>query len=358
MSNALLVGGAHTQTGHRSRCSARRPPTHPQLLVEKDCTAPASTRAAAAFAGTDIYVQLGRGRFYGGQRRSASGDNNDEFVLLLCEPGGGPPSVDSLGYLRNGVCEPIERYQHEQTAKPSAGGEPGVQESGSQCANNIDDDGDGLVNDAAPRSGLPEVGPQCLNDTDDDGDGAVNDGCPPIAATTSRSRGASSGPSIWPAVARGKLIDGTPIAVAGLRSTYRNELGSARGSSTSTTPDFMAIGYDSSAPPWASGVGLHLQLVLHRRPTTSGTSTRASARSGRRASIRICRLGRESGIGRVSFRSPPSVRPRPGRRLDASWKQTSRRRGSRPMTASFGYGPTYRSRCSIDKLKPPSPRAP
>jgi hypothetical protein len=55
-------------------------------------------------------------------------------VLELCEPGGGTPTVQSMGYLTNGVCEPIETYQHVQIAKPSAGGQPGVGESGGQCA--------------------------------------------------------------------------------------------------------------------------------------------------------------------------------------------------------------------------------
>jgi uncharacterized repeat protein (TIGR01451 family) len=51
-------------------------------------------------------------------------------------------------------------------------------ETGAQCVNATDDDGDGKVNDGCPANGTPETGAQCDNATDDDGDLAVNDGCP------------------------------------------------------------------------------------------------------------------------------------------------------------------------------------
>jgi hypothetical protein len=52
----------------------------------------------------------------------------------------------------------------------------GAPETGAQCENYIDDDGDGAANDGCPARGGAEHG--CLNSTDDDKDGAVNDGCP------------------------------------------------------------------------------------------------------------------------------------------------------------------------------------
>jgi hypothetical protein len=59
-------------------------------------------------------------------------------------------------------------------------------EAGGQCANNTDDDGDGVVNDGCPANGLPESGHQCFNNIDDGedwpaADGVVNDGCPAAA---------------------------------------------------------------------------------------------------------------------------------------------------------------------------------
>jgi len=78
-------------------------------------------------------------------------------------------------------------------------------ESGAECANNLDDDGDTTVNDGCPKlasdddttdtgedtagrrvnDGCPAVdtaesGADCDNDVDDDGDTTVNDGCPKV----------------------------------------------------------------------------------------------------------------------------------------------------------------------------------
>jgi len=59
------------------------------------------------------------------------------------------------------------------------------------CANAVNDDGvvgpgtpttadDNLVNDGCPAVGPAESGAQCTNNTDDDGDGFYNDGCPQV----------------------------------------------------------------------------------------------------------------------------------------------------------------------------------
>jgi hypothetical protein len=58
-------------------------------------------------------------------------------------------------------------------------------ESGADCADNVDDDGDGVVNDGCPEvGGASETGADCLNaveDNDANGfDGAINDGCPTV----------------------------------------------------------------------------------------------------------------------------------------------------------------------------------
>ena len=60
-------------------------------------------------------------------------------------------------------------------------------ETGAQCDNNVDDDGDGYVNEGCPQAGQKsEQGAQCLNNTNDDlnngvpDDNLVNDGCPAI----------------------------------------------------------------------------------------------------------------------------------------------------------------------------------
>jgi acyl-homoserine lactone acylase PvdQ len=255
-SNALLVAGAKTRTGHP--IAVFGPQTAyfmPQLLVEKDVHGPGIDARGVAFAGTDLYVELGRGRSYAFSATSAGADNVDQWVLRLCEPGGGPPTTSSMGYLHDGICVPIETFQHTQIAKPSAGGLPGVGESGAQCANALDDDGDGAVNDGCPAVGTPELLVQCLGAGDDDGDGAVNDGCPPVVGpdivlSTRVERTSHYGPL----VARGRLTDGTPIAIATLRSTYLHELDSARGFRRVNDPGFMTNGYASFRDAMGGGV--------------------------------------------------------------------------------------------------------
>jgi hypothetical protein len=54
-------------------------------------------------------------------------------------------------------------------------------ESGAECDNDVDDDGDGAVNDGCPTENNQESGAECDNDLDDDGDGGVNDGCPGLS---------------------------------------------------------------------------------------------------------------------------------------------------------------------------------
>ena len=72
-------------------------------------------------------------------------------------------------------------------------------ETGSQCANNIDDDGDGFVNDGCQRPSGQSVlqverAAECANSTDDDGDGVVNDGCPPVGDLMWLQRPSCEGP--------------------------------------------------------------------------------------------------------------------------------------------------------------------
>jgi acyl-homoserine lactone acylase PvdQ len=258
-SNGLMISGAHTRNGNP--IAVFGPQTAyfmPQLLIEKDVHGPGIDARGAAFAGTDIYVQLGRGGKYAWSATSAGGDLVDQFVLLLCEAGGGTPTTASMGYMHDGVCKPIESYQHVQIAKPSAGGlpNPTLGESGAQCDNAIDDDNDGFVNDGCPAVGVPELPiVQCADAVDDDGDGKINDGCILVpGADLVLSFRVERTEDYGPLVARGKLLDGTPIAIATLRSTYRNELGSARGFRRINDPGFMTNGYDSFRQAMGAGV--------------------------------------------------------------------------------------------------------
>ncbi len=200
MSNALLIAGDRTTM--RRPIAVFGPQTGyfiPQLLVEKDVHGPGIDARGVAFAGTDLYVQLGRGANYAWSATSAGADNIDQWVLRLCEPGEGTPTPQSMGYEHNGVCEPVESYQHTQVAKPSAGGVP--------------------------------QGPDIV-----------------LSWRVDRTQ------QYGPLVARGRLTDGTPVAIASLRTTYGSELGSASAFFHINNPGDMAGGFDSFRQIMGTGV--------------------------------------------------------------------------------------------------------
>ena len=72
MSNALLVSGAHTVSGHP--IAVMGPQTSyfsPEILMEQDIHGPGIDANGAAFAGANMYVQLGHGRDYAWSATSA-----------------------------------------------------------------------------------------------------------------------------------------------------------------------------------------------------------------------------------------------------------------------------------------------
>ncbi len=344
-SNALLLGGAHTGTD--APIAVFGPQTGyfmPQLLVEKDVHGPGIDARGVAFAGTDIYVQLGRGNSYAWSATSAGADNVDQFVLRLCEPGGGPATTSSMGYLRNGICEPIETWNHVQIAKPSAGGIPGIEEAGGQCANATDDDGDGVVNDGCPAVGTPELPLLCANATDDDFDGAINDGCPglpnpSIVLSFRVERSAHYGPL----VARGQLADGTPIAIATLRTTYGNELGSALGFKRINDPTFMTNGYASFQQAMGGGVDYTFNwFYIDSTDIGYQHSCKCPQRpAGTDPYLPVWGDGTFDWQGFIPLSAQPSaLNPSEGYLTSWNNKQAP---GFRANDRNFSYGPVYRS---------------
>ncbi|HEU4760007.1 MAG TPA: PQQ-binding-like beta-propeller repeat protein [Dehalococcoidia bacterium] len=90
-------------------------------------------------------------------------------------------------------------------------------ETGAQCDNATDDDGDGWVNEGCPQAGaLPETGKQCLNDISDEtvnnvkDDDVVNDGCPATVARWVFPPDTTEGRRIKPVA-----IYGTPVLAGG-----------------------------------------------------------------------------------------------------------------------------------------------
>lgn len=164
--------------------------TTPQLLVEMDIHGPGIDARGSAFAGTNIYVQLGRGRDYAWSATSAGGDNVDHWVLQLCNTNGTPATADSQAYVYDGACTPMEVYTHRQVAKPSAGGLP-------------DPSAEAVIFDTEVERTV-----------------------------------------YGPVQGRGTL-DGKPVAIAEERSTYGAELKSAIGFQRINDPDYMTQGAQS-----------------------------------------------------------------------------------------------------------------
>lgn len=123
MSNAALIGADHTADGHPLAVFGPQTGYYaPQLLTEQAVVAPGIRARGVSFAGTQLVVQLGRGVDYAWSATSANSDNVDTVVVRLCDPDGGPATVESEGYLADGECVPMDRHIHEEVATPTLGG--------------------------------------------------------------------------------------------------------------------------------------------------------------------------------------------------------------------------------------------
>src|SRR5438445_3728105 len=121
-SNELIVDGAHSATGHP--IAVFGPQTGyfvPQLLHEIDLHGPGLHARGVSFAGTEVFVELGRGVDYAWSATSAGADIIDQRIEKLCNTDGSPPTVKSTAYMFNGVCTPMYERTDTQFGKPSAG---------------------------------------------------------------------------------------------------------------------------------------------------------------------------------------------------------------------------------------------
>lgn len=120
MSNALVVSAAHSDTGHP--VAVFGPQTGyfaPQLLMLEELQGPGISARGVAFAGTSMYVQLGRGQDYAWSATTAAQDITDTFAVPLCEPGGAPATRDSEHYLFHGECLPMEHLERDDAWQPT-----------------------------------------------------------------------------------------------------------------------------------------------------------------------------------------------------------------------------------------------
>ncbi|MBB6629374.1 penicillin acylase family protein [Nocardioides sp. KIGAM211] len=122
MSNAVLLDAAHSATG--KPLAVMGPQTGyyaPQLLTEEVLNGPGIQARGVAFAGTNLFVQLGRGVDYAWSATSAGSDNVDTVVERLCNEDGSKPTVDSTSYRVGKACRPIQQFTHSETTTPGAG---------------------------------------------------------------------------------------------------------------------------------------------------------------------------------------------------------------------------------------------
>jgi acyl-homoserine lactone acylase PvdQ len=121
MSNAVVLSGAMTTTGNP--IAVFGPQTgyfSPQLLMLEELQGPGISARGAAFAGVNLYVQLGRGQDYAWSATSAGQDITDTYAVTLCEPSGAPATVNSNGYLYHGTCLAMDVLEQDNSWTPNA----------------------------------------------------------------------------------------------------------------------------------------------------------------------------------------------------------------------------------------------
>jgi acyl-homoserine lactone acylase PvdQ len=120
MSNALLVSARDSATGHPLAVMGPQVSYFaPQILMEEDIHGPGIDADGAAFAGVNLYVELGHGPDYAWSATSAGQNIIDTFAVPLCNPSGGPVSADSDYYLLRGQCVAMETLTRSESWQPN-----------------------------------------------------------------------------------------------------------------------------------------------------------------------------------------------------------------------------------------------
>lgn len=112
MSNALVVSGAHTASGHP--VAVFGPQTGyfaPQLLMLQEIQGPGISARGASFAGLSMYVELGRGQDYAWSATTSGQDVIDTYAVELCQ--------DDHHYLYHGTCTAMDQVERTNSWKPT-----------------------------------------------------------------------------------------------------------------------------------------------------------------------------------------------------------------------------------------------
>ncbi|MFE6484640.1 penicillin acylase family protein [Streptomyces sp. NPDC057757] len=112
MSNALVVSGDHTASGHP--IAVFGPQTGyfaPQLLMLQEIQGPGLSARGASFAGLSFYVELGRGQDYSWSATTSGQDIIDTYAVELCQ--------DDYHYLYHGTCTAMDKVEQTNAWVPT-----------------------------------------------------------------------------------------------------------------------------------------------------------------------------------------------------------------------------------------------
>jgi len=120
MSNAAVVSGANSATGHP--IAVFGPQTGyfaPQLLMLQELQGPGISSRGVAFSGLNLYTLIGRGPDYAWSATSSVQDITDTFAVDLCESDGSAPTTASTRYLYHGQCLAMEPLSKSNSWAPT-----------------------------------------------------------------------------------------------------------------------------------------------------------------------------------------------------------------------------------------------
>ncbi|KUN00906.1 penicillin acylase [Streptomyces yokosukanensis] len=112
MSNALVVSGKYTASGHP--IAVFGPQTGyfaPQLLMLQEIQGPGISARGASFAGLSMYVELGRGQDYSWSATTSGQDIIDTYAVELCQ--------DDYHYLYHGTCTAMDKVEQKNAWSPT-----------------------------------------------------------------------------------------------------------------------------------------------------------------------------------------------------------------------------------------------
>ncbi len=116
-SNALLVEGRHTRSGHPIAAMGPQVGYYsPEIFDEYELHMPGIQESGVVFPGASPYVLIGHTKSFAWTGTTALGDNADTFAEKLCNPDGSRPTYASTHYLYRGRCRAFtQRTIVEQT---------------------------------------------------------------------------------------------------------------------------------------------------------------------------------------------------------------------------------------------------